>query len=138
DPATATAKYEAILTAWRTADRRVLKAKRTDAWLDGEDAGLDGPDWVSTRFEIELAEGSDEARYTLDIDTKEDQNGRRIVYSGTAYAKTLLDLLATVETAAGGKHPVEIGSELKIQFQTDDEGTEKLAQATFSREYAAA
>ncbi len=136
DKATAHAKVDALLAAWRTPARRVLIVKKTDTWLDGQDA--DVPEWTGLRFEIRLSEGSTESRYKLKIDTREGSDGRRVTYSGTAHASDLVTLLATVEEAAGGKHPVEVRSEISIDYETDDEGTEKLAQASFSREYLTA
>lgn len=136
DQATAHAKVDGILVAWRTASRRVQKIKKADAYLDGEDS----PDkeWISLRFEIELSEGSDSARYTVRIETREDGDGARTVYSGTAYAKDLATLLSTVATAADNKHPVQIRSEISVELVTDDEGAEKLSQGTFTYEYATA
>ena len=136
DETTAHAKVDALLAAWRTPARRVLVVKKTDTWLDGADATI--PVWTGLRFEIRLSEGSTESRYKLKIDTREGSDGRRVTYSGTAHASDLVTLLATVEEAAGGKHPVEVRSELSVDYETDDEGTEKLAQATFSREYLTA
>jgi hypothetical protein len=136
DPLIAEAKVEAILTAWRSSTRRVVKIQKTDEWLDGEDA--DTPEWIGLKFQIELSEGSSEARYTLKIDTREDESGARTTYSGTVHADTLVTLLATVETAAGGKHPVEIRSELSVEYATDDLGVLMLSHGNFSREYATA
>lgn len=134
---TAHAKVDALIAAWRTPARRVLIVKKTDTWMDGEDA-LVSPAWTGLRFEIRLSEGSTEARYKLKIDTREGSDGRRVTYSGTAHASDLVTLLATVEEAAGGKHPVEVRGEISIDYETDDEGTEKLASASFSREYLTA
>ncbi len=131
---TAYAKADAILAAWRTAGRRVIKIQKTDDWLDGEDA--ETPEWIGLSFSYEFSEGTDQTRYTLKIDTHEGADGARTTYSGTAYAATLEILLATIATAAEGKHPVETRSDLSVEYATDDEGTLKLLQGTFSHEYA--
>lgn len=132
----AEAKCDALLAAWRTPTRRVLKIKKSDDWLDGEDAD-DAPTWVGLKFEIELSENTGETRYTLRVDTREGADGRRITYSGTAHANSTSVLLATVATAAAGKHPVELRADLGIDFATDDEGTLQLISGTFTHEYLA-
>lgn len=134
DKATADAKIDAILAAWRTPARRVARISRKDSWLDGED----GDAWTGVEFSIELTEGSATPRFTVKIDTREAPDGRRVTYSGTAYASTLEALLATIEQAAGNKHPILTRDESSIDFATDDQGTEKLMGATFSREYVTA
>lgn len=131
---TAEAKADAILAAWRTAGRRVVKIQKSDEWLDGEDSS--SPEWIGLSFNYEFSEGSDETRYSVKIDTREGAEGSRTTYSGTAYAASLEILLATVETAAGNKHPVETRSDLTVEYSTDDEGALKLLQGSFSHEYA--
>ena len=133
---TAEAKADAILAAWRTAGRRVVRINKTDAWLDGEDCTE--PEWIGLDFSYEFSEGTDQTRYTLKIDTHQGPDGGRTVYSGTAHAKDLGVLLATIATAAGGKHPVELRHDLSLEYATDDQGTLQLAQGSFTYEYATA
>lgn len=139
DRGIAVAKFEAILAAWRTPGTRVVSLRKTDTWLDGADtAEEEEPAWGGISFQIELSRKTSATRYTLQIADHEGADGRRVTYSGSTAADTLEHLLATVETAAGGKHPVEISSETTISYATDDEGTANLVNATFSREYALA
>jgi hypothetical protein len=130
-------KIDNILFAYRTPGTRVTSIKKTDRLHDGHDATVE-PTWLGLNFQIELVRNTGETRYTLNISDKEGGDGRRVTYSGSATASTLEILLATVETAAGGKHPVEISSELTITYATDDEGTANLVSATFTRDYALA
>jgi hypothetical protein len=136
DKATAHAKIDAILESWRTPKRRVARISRKDAWVDGQDSEM--PLWLSVEFSIELTEGSEQARYTLKIDDREGPDGHRITYSGTAYAATIAVLLATVEQASAGKHPITVRQDLSMDLATDDQGEEKLMSASFSHEYATA
>jgi hypothetical protein len=134
DKTTADAKVEAILTAWRTAARRVTRIRKQDAWLDGEDVDL--PEWTGLEFTLELTESGEEPRYTLKIDTRDGDDGRKITYSGTAYAPTLTALLQTIESISGGKHAITLRQETSIDLATDDVGTEKLMGGSFTHEYA--
>ncbi len=137
DKATATAKVDALLAVWRTDVRRVVKISKKDSYLDGADEATSAA-WVGLDFTLEFSEGSADGRYSVKIDTREGPDGARTTYSGSAYATTLEILLATIETASGDKHPVEVRSEISVEYATDDEGAEKLMQGTFTREYATA
>jgi hypothetical protein len=127
-------KIEAITEAWRTSARRVSRIVKRDSWLDGED--FTTPEWTGMDFTIEFTEGSEEARYSLTITTADSADGRRVTYSGSAYAATVDALLVAVEQAAGNKHTVTVREEVAIDMATDDTGAEKLMQARFTHEYA--
>ena len=136
DVTIAHAKADAILAAYHTSGRRVEKIKKEDAYADGTDAGY--PEWLGLDFDFELVETSSAARYTLKIETREASDGNRTTYSGNATAANLTALLATVETAAGSKHPVELRAELTVEWQTDTNGSLKLVSGSFTREYQTA
>jgi len=129
-------KIDALLTAYRTVGTRVLSIRKTDSYMDGADSAGGDPAWRGIEFQIELSRNTSATRYTLAIQDREGADGHRVTYSGSATAATLEILLATVATAAGGKHPVELSQELTVNYATDDEGTVLLVNATFSREYA--
>lgn len=133
---TAETKVEAIITAYRTTGRRVSRITKKDKWVDGHDTTA--AEWLGIEFSIELTEGSAQTRYTLRIETREGADGNQITYSGTASAASLSVLLATVATASAGKHPVELRSSLTVEYATDDTGTLKLLQGSFSHEYQVA
>ncbi len=136
DETIAHAKADAILEAYRSGGRRVAKIKKEDTWADGEDAS--SPEWLGINFDFELVENTSDVRYTVKIETREASDGTRTTYSGTATASSLFLLLATVEEAAGSKHPVELHAELSVEWATDDEGTVLLVSANFTREYQTA
>lgn len=136
DSILAEAKVEALLIAFRTSSRRLTKFEKEDIWADGAD--VEDPAWLGLSFSIELVEPTSDTRYTVRIDTREGADGTRVTYAGSAQAANLGILLATVETAAGNKHPVEVRAELSVEWATDDEGTLKLVSGTFSREYQTA
>lgn len=133
---TAENKIDGLITAYRTLGTRVISIRKSDTYLDGYDNVDNTPTWCGLSFQIEMQRNTSQARYSLQISEKEGADGHRITYSGSATASSLIILLATVETAAGAKHPVEISQDLTISYATDDEGTAQLINATFSREYA--
>ncbi len=130
------AKADAILAAYRTLGRRVLRVEKTDSYADGEDAEV--PEWLGIDFDFELAENTTSSRYTLEISYREAADGNFTIYSGTAAASDLSTVLNTIDNIAGGKHPVESRSDLTVKWETDDQGTLKLVSASFSREYQTA
>jgi hypothetical protein len=132
----ADAKIEALLAAWRTTGRRVTRILKRDEYHDGEDT--DAPEWAGVAFTLELSETPESARGSVEISTRESADGCRTTYSGTATARTLPALILAVESLAGGKHPVEVSSELRVQYAADDQGTQMLVQASFTREYQTA
>lgn len=136
DKSMADAKVEALLAAWRTTGRRVTRILKRDEYHDGEDT--DAPEWAGLSFTLEFSATPDSARYTVEIDTRESADGCRTTYSGTVSARTLNDLMAAMESAAGGKHPVEVASQLRVSYAPDDQGTQMLVSGTFSREYQTA
>lgn len=137
DKETAEAKLEAILMAWRTAARRVTRIRKQDSWLDGYDVASNLLEWTGLDFTLEFTESGEEPRYTLKIDTRDGDDGRKITYSGTAYAPTVTSLLAIIKQISGDKHPITLREESSIDMATDDEGLEKLVGGSFSHEYAA-
>lgn len=136
DKATADAKAVAILTAWRTTGRRAMKIQKSDNWLEGEDGST--PQWAGMDFSYEFSEKITATSYTLKIDTHEGTDGRKVNYSGTVRGPTLAAVIATMTSVAGGKHPVEILSNVSVEYSTDDTATQYLVQASFTYEYATA
>lgn len=129
----AEAKIQALLTAWNTTGRRVTRNVVRDEYYDGHDT--EAPEWTGLSFTFEFSETPSNARYTLEITTRESADGHRTTYTGTVTARTLGELIAAEISAAGGKHPVETSAELRIRYSTDEDNNQALVQGTFTREY---